>query len=48
LLLATEVMIAEAPEEKKVHAHGAPGGMGGMDIRSLKARYGLTFTSTGR
>jgi chaperonin GroEL len=32
LLLTTEVMIAESPEEDE-HAHGAPGGgMGGMDM----------------
>ena len=31
LLLTTEVMIAESPKEEE-HAHGAPGGMGGMDM----------------
>jgi chaperonin GroEL len=31
LLLTTEVMIAEAPKEEE-HSHGAPGGMGGMDM----------------
>jgi chaperonin GroEL len=32
LLLTTEVMIAEAPKEEAEHAHGPPGGMGGMDM----------------
>src|ERR1700742_2638588 len=32
LLLTTEVMIAEAPKDEADHAHGAPGGMGGMDM----------------
>jgi len=32
LLLTTEVMIAEAPKEEADHAHGPPGGMGGMDM----------------
>jgi chaperonin GroEL len=31
LLLTTEVMIAESPKEE-AHAHGAGGGMGGMDM----------------
>jgi chaperonin GroEL len=30
LLLTTEAMIAERPEEKNGHSHGAPPGMGGM------------------
>jgi chaperonin GroEL len=30
LLLTTEAMIAEKPEEKDGHSHGAPPGMGGM------------------
>jgi chaperonin GroEL len=32
LLLTTEVMVAEAPKEEAEHAHGPPGGMGGMDM----------------
>jgi chaperonin GroEL len=32
LLLTTEVMVAEAPKEEPEHAHGPPGGMGGMDM----------------
>jgi chaperonin GroEL len=32
LLLTTEVMIAEAPKDEAEHAHGPPGGMGGMDM----------------
>ena len=32
LLLTTEVMIAEAPKDEAEHGHGAPGGMGGMDM----------------
>nr|PZN65564.1 MAG: chaperonin GroEL [Pseudomonadota bacterium] len=32
LLLTTEVMIADAPKDENEHAHGAPGGMGGMDM----------------
>jgi chaperonin GroEL len=34
LLLTTEALVSEIPEEKKEaaggHAHGGPGGMGGM------------------
>ncbi len=30
LLLTTEVMIAETPEEKEAAPAGPPGGMGGM------------------
>jgi chaperonin GroEL len=32
LLLTTEAMIAERPEEKNGHSHGAPPGMGGMGM----------------
>ncbi|MGH8262761.1 MAG: TCP-1/cpn60 chaperonin family protein, partial [Steroidobacteraceae bacterium] len=32
LLLTTEVMVAEAPKDEAEHGHGAPGGMGGMDM----------------
>ncbi len=30
LLITTEAMVAEKPEKKDAHSHGAPGGMGGM------------------
>ena len=30
LLITTEAMVAERPEKKDAHSHGAPGGMGGM------------------
>ena len=32
LLLTTEVMVAEAPKDEAEHGHGAPGGIGGMDM----------------
>jgi chaperonin GroEL len=32
LLLTTEVMVAESPKDEVEHAHGGPGGMGGMDM----------------
>ena len=32
LILTTDAMVAEAPKEDAGHAHGGPGGMGGMDM----------------
>jgi len=30
LMITTEAMVGEAPKKEEAHAHGAPGGMGGM------------------